>query len=130
MFNWFQKMFRIHEDRIEEVIKELFRFLLDDYGFYFAKSSLGDAVDQNGEFFFYGPLDAYCIYNERLCINVLYLVQRQEYDIYITDAYKADQIYIRNGIQVSNCQAYDLSSFAAEVKNSVVNSGEIYGCKM
>ena len=88
VFNWLQKMFRIHEDRIEEVVKELFRFLLDDYGFHFAKSSLGDAVDQNGEFFFYGPLDAYCIYNERICINVLYLVQRQEYDIYITDAYK------------------------------------------
>lgn len=130
MFKWILKKKKSAVDKNEEMIKALFSFLLDDYGFHFARGDLGNAVDKNGNFIFYGPLEAYYVYNSNVCINILYLVQRQDYNIYITDAYKADQIYIINGVAVSDHLAYDLHSFSAEVKNSVLKHGEIYGRKI
>lgn len=130
MFKWLTKIFKTPPDKNEERIKALFSFLFDDYGFHFAKGNLGNAVNKNGDFICYGPLEAYYIYNENVCINILYLVQRQDYDIYITDTYKADQVYIKNGITVPSYLAYDLEYFADEVKNSVINNGEIYGRKI
>lgn len=133
MFKRFLSLFRSSVDTVdknEEALKELFGFLLDDYGFHFAKCDLGNAVDKSGRFFFYGPLDAYFIYNKMVCINVLYLVQRQDCNIYITDIYKADQVHIRNGIEVPSHLAYDLNDFADKVKKSVINDGEIYGLKI
>ena len=130
MLKRFFEKFRTSEDKTEKTLKSLFDFLLNDYGFHFAKGDLGNAVDKSGKFFFYGPLNAYYIYNKNVCINVLYLVQRQDYYIYITDTHKEDQIYIKNGIAVSDDLAYDLKRFADEVKHGVVNCGEIYGRKI
>ena len=85
MINWIKRLFKPPVDKTELKIKELFQFLLDDYGLSYTKTDLGDLVDKNGKIIFYGPLNAYQIYNDNLCINIVNLVQRGDYDIYITD---------------------------------------------
>ncbi len=125
MFKW---LFRKSDtDKNEEMIKSLLSFLLTDYGFQYIKKDLGNAIDKNGKFFFYGPLYTYSIYNENVCINVLYLVQRQDFEIFITDTYKPNQIYIRNGTSVSDYLAYHFEEFAEEIKSNLIVKGEVYG---
>ena len=123
-------MFKSFVDKNEERILDLFQFLIENYGFSYAKGDLGDAVDERGEFFFYGPLKSYHIYNNHVCINILYLVQRQDFSIYITDGYRADQIYIRNGTEITSNMAYNLPLFAGKVRTSIENSGTICGHKV
>lgn len=130
MFQWFLNLFRPLPDENVPRIRELFSFLTEDYGFSFATEDLGDAVDRDGKFFFYGPLKAYCIYNESVCINILYLEQRQDYEIFITDSYKNDQVYIRSGTQIDDFFAYHLDRYADEVRASVAERGEICGRKI
>lgn len=120
----FFSLFKTTSDKIEKEITEHFDFLIKDHGFEFEKLPLGDAVDKNGDFFFYGPLNAYQIYNESVCINILHLVQRNDYNVYITDKKSEDQIYIRNGTEVS---LYDFSVLAKAIQESVLNSGKIFG---
>lgn len=121
----FKLLFKIFQPR-EARMKEWFSFLLVDYGFRFAKANLGDAVDKDGKFFFYGPVEAYYIYNKNVCINILYLTQRDEYEIYITDSYINDQIYIRNGTRISG----DPMCAAAEIESAVSGGCGIYGRKI
>lgn len=130
MCRWFSKLFLSQQEKTEIQIKDIFSFLFNDYGFCFAKADLGDAVDKDGRFFFYGPLNAYFIYNQNVCINILYLVQRQDYEIFITDSHKKDQVYIRNGTKVSSELANDLNRFALEVKDSTASCREIYKRKI
>ena len=49
---------------------------------------------------------------------------------YITDTYKNDQIYIKNGTIVSDRLAYHLDLFALEIKDMVTRRGEIYNRKI
>ena len=112
MFPRIAKLFKTSVDKNEEKILELLQFLMENCGFSFAKGDLGDAEDDRGEFFFYGPLKSYHLYNNHVCINILYLVQRQDFDIYITDGYRADQVYIRNGTEIQSYLAYNLPLFA------------------
>lgn len=127
MFQWFLNLFRPVPDENVPKIRELFSFLIEDYGFSFATEDLGNAVDKTGKFFFYGPLRLYCLYNERVCINILYLEQRQDYEIYITDTYRCDQVYIRNGTRLDDHFAYHLDRFAEVVRASTAERGEIFG---
>lgn len=117
-------------DSIEEDLKTKFSFLLVDYGFEFSKTSLGNAVNKEGKFFFYGPLYCYSIYNPNICVNILYLVQRQEFDIYITKEFCKDQVYIRNGICGLDQHACDLTLFARDINKSIKETGKIYGQKI
>lgn len=112
---------------IEERLLSLFDFLLNTYGFSYSKEELGNAVDKSGKFIFYGPLNAYQFYNENFCINILHLVQRDDYNVYITDIKSADQVFIINGIEVSSELAYNLPLFAEEVKKAVTNHSVLYG---
>lgn len=127
MIKWIKKLFASPTDEIELKIRCLFGFLIDNYDFSFAKIDLGNAVDKDGRFFFYGPLNAYQLYNDNICINILYLVQRQDYDVYITDKYCRDQKYIRNGLEIPSYLAYDLPRFACEVRAELQSSKTIFG---
>ena len=73
---------------------------------------------------------SYHIYNDNVCINILFLVQREDYSIFITDSYKKDQVYIRKGTMIPWRLAYDLPAFADEIKLSVEKYREIYGRKI
>ena len=127
MFQWLSSMFKPASDKVEETLLELFDFLISDYGFEYKKEMLGDAIDKGGKFFFCGPLNAYQFYNENVCIHILHLVQRDDYDVYITDKKSVDQVYIRNGIEVPSRFAYHFPLLAREVKESVLNCGKVFG---
>ena len=130
MFKWLANLFRPTPDKIEERLLALFDFLLNNYGFSYSKEELGNAVDKDGKFFFYGPLNAYQFYNKEICISILHLAQRDDYNVYITDKKSDDQVYIKNGIEMPSYLAYDLPLFAKEIKESILNYGELYGYKI
>ena len=130
MFRWFANLFKPVPDETEEKLLKLFDFLLNNYGFAYSKEALGNAVDKNGKFVFYGPLTAYQFYNSNVCINILHLVQRDDYNIFITDEKSTDQVYIQNGTEVSSHLAYNLPLFAKEIEESVLNGGELYGYRI
>ena len=127
MFKWISNLFKPTPDKIEERLLSLFDFLLNTYGFSYSKEELGNAVDKNGKFIFYGPLNAYQFYNENLCINILHLVQRDDYNVYITDKKSTDQVFIINGIEIPSELAYNLPLLAKEIEESILNYGTLYG---
>ena len=130
MFRWFPNLFNTTYDKTEENLRKLFSFLLNDYDFNFSKEIIENATDKNGKFFFHGPLNLYQFYNENACINILHLVQRDDYNVYITDKKSTDQTYIRNGVEVPYKLAYDPALLAKEIEQSVLNCGEIFGHKI
>lgn len=128
MLKWIKKLFfEPPVDKTEMEIKALFQFLIDDYGFTFTKNDLGNLVDKNGKLIFYGPLLAYQLYNENLCINIVNLVQRGDYDIYMTEKCSNDQHYIFSGLKLPSYLAYRRQKFADEIKAELVKSGTIFG---
>lgn len=127
MFQWFANLFNPAPDTTEENLLKLFSFLLNTYGFSYSKEELGDAVDKSGMFIFHGPLNAYQFYNENLCINILHLVQRDDYNVYITDKKRSDQVFIINGIEIPSELAYNLPLLAKEIEESILNYGTLYG---
>ena len=129
MFKWIANLLKPAPDKIEEQLLSYFDFLLNNYNFIYCKVKLGNAVDKNGKFFFYGPLNAYQFYNENVCINILHLVQRDDYNVYITDQKSVNQVYIRNGTEISSELAYNFSLFAEEVKQAVLKHSEWNGYK-
>ena len=129
MFKWIANLLKPVPDKIEEQLLSYFDFLLNNYNFTYCKVKLGNAVDKNGKFFFYGPLNAYQFYNENVCINILHLVQRDDYNVYITDQKSVNQVYIRNGTEISSELAYKFSLLAEEVKQAVLSRSEWNGYK-
>lgn len=129
MFKWIANLLKPVPDKIEEQLLSNFDFLLNNYNFIYCKVKLGNAVDKNGKFFFYGPLNAYQFYNENVCINILHLVQRDDYNVYITDQKSVNQVYIRNGTEIPSELAYNFSLFAEEVKQAVLKHSEWNGYK-
>ncbi len=127
ILKWIKKLFEPPADKTELKIKELFQFLFDDYGFSYVKNDLGNLVDKSGKVIFYGPLDAYQLYNDNLCINIVVLVQRNDCDIYITEKQSVDQHYIFDGMSLPSNFAYDLPFFASQVKSELLNSKTIFG---
>ena len=127
MLKWIANLFKPTPDKIEERLLSLFDFLLNTYGFSYSKVELGNAVDKSGKFIFYGPLNAYQFYNENLCINILHLLQRDDYNVYITDKKSADQVFIKNGTEIPSELAYNLPSLADEIKQAVLSHCEWHG---
>ena len=111
----------------EAEIKRLFVFLISEHNFEFSKAELGDAVDASGRFFFYGPVYSYALWNGKVCINILELVQRQDYNIYITKELTQHQPTIRSGIAVDGYDCYHWEAFAAKIKKELEEKGTICG---
>lgn len=130
MFRWLAPIVKPDSDNTEERLLNLFDFMLRDFGFSYAREELGNALDKDGNFIFYGPLNAYQFYNEKLCISILHLVQRDDYNVFITDKKSDDQVYIINGVEVPSRLAYDLPLFANELKESFLNGGDLYGYRI
>jgi len=111
----------------EAEIKKNFDFLISEYNFEFRKAELGDAVDASGRFFFYGPVYSYALWNGKVCINFLELVQRQDYNIYITKELTQDQPTIRSGVAVETYYCYHWEMFADKIKQELEEHGTICG---
>ena len=122
-----KKLFEAPVDETESKIKELFQFMFDNYGFSFDKVNLGNLVDKDGNLIFYGPLYAYQIFNNNLCINIVNLVQRGDYDIYITEKQTFDQHYIFDGLKLPSKLAYDLPLFSNQIKTELLSCKTIFG---
>ena len=127
MINWIKQLFKPPVDETELRIKELFQFLIDVYGFSYVKTDLGNLVDKSGKIIFYGPLYAYQIFNNNLCINIVNLVQRDDYDIYITEKQTLDQHYIFDGLKLPSKLAYDLPLFSNQIKTELLSCKTIFG---
>lgn len=127
MFKCIKKLFEPPIDKTELEIKALFQFLMEDYGFAFVKTDLGNLVDKSGKLIFHGPLYAYQLYNDKLCINIVSLVQRGDYDIYITEKYSNDQHYIFDGLQLPSYLAYRRLEFANKIRSELLNTRTIFG---
>ena len=119
MFQWIRSWFQPPVDRREQAILEQFGFLIDSYGFQYRHTNLGDWLDRNGKFFFSGPLYVYQFYTEKVCLNLLYLVQRDEYYGYLTEKQRNDQLYIRKGKDILEPFGYELPSLAQAVEESL-----------
>lgn len=127
MLNWHTNLFKPTSDKIEEQLLTLFDFLIHNNGFSYSKEELGNAVDKNGNFIYYGPLNAYQFYRENICISILHLVQRDDYNVYLSDKKSVDQLFIINGTEVPSELAYNLPLLAKEIKQAVLNHSEFYG---
>lgn len=106
-------------DETEELLMQQFGFLVDVYGFQYCKTDLGNYVDENGKLLFYGPYFAFSFYNDSFSLNILYLEQRKEYRITITESYCSEQAYIHHGIPVPEQYAEHLEEFSSELKNAL-----------
>ena len=124
---WIKKLFEPPIDKTEFKIREVFRFLLDDYDFSFVKTDLGNLVDENDKIIFCGPLDVYQLYNDNLCINIVILVQRNDRDVYITEKQSANQHYIFDGMHLQSNLAYDLPLLASQIKSELLSSKTVFG---
>ena len=119
MFQWIRSWFQSPVDRREQAILEQFGFLIDSYGFQYRHTNLGDWLDRNGKPLFSGPLYVYQFYTEKVCLNLLYLVQRDEYYGYLTEKQRNDQLYIRKGTEILAPFGYELPSLAQAVEESL-----------
>lgn len=126
MLQWFKNWFKPVPDPVEERLLALFDFLLKEHNFVYSKEELGDAVDKTGKFSFCGPLNAYQFHNDNICISILHLVQRDDYNVYITDRQSSDQVYLLNGTEVPSRLAYDLPALAEEIKDALARR-ELFG---
>lgn len=126
--------FNRHSNEIccdEEInLMKYFTFLLTDYKFKFDKLELGDMVDENGKRWFYGPYNCYYFYNEKVCINFMNLVQRQDWNVYITNEVLSNQNLIKKGKEVPGMLCYNWSLFASTIKEELANSQSIFGIKI
>ena len=111
----------------EVELRKFFEFLIFDYGFKFSKVNLGNLIDDEGKLIFYGPLVCYSFSNENICINFMYLFQRQDWYIRITKKLSDDQIYIRKGQKVEEQYCYNFGLLAAVIKSDITQNKEIFG---
>ena len=107
-----------------------FAFLLSEYNFKFDKLALGDMVDENGKLWFYGPYNCYYFYNGNVCINFMNLLQKQDWNIYITEEVLSDQNLIKKGKVVPDKLCYNWSLFASTIKEELLRSNSIFGLKV
>ena len=114
----------------EKNLMNYFTFLLTDHKFKFDKLELGDMVDENGKRIFYGPFNCYYFYNDRICINFMNLVQRQDWYVYITEEVLSDQNLICKGKKVPVELCYNWSLFAAVLKNEIERNNSIFDIQL
>ena len=87
-------------------------------------------VDETGKRWFYGPYNCYYFYNDKVCINFVNLVQRQDWDVYITEEVLSDQNLIRKGKKVPTELCYNWSLLASAIKDEAANSNSIFGINL
>ena len=110
-----------------ETVRVYFAPLLETYGFRLARYELGDAVDRNGEFFFYGPVYDYLLYKENICLHILFLAQRGELDFFLTEQPLADQPYIRRGKDIGAKYGYSISVLSRALCQELEEKGTAFG---
>lgn len=106
------------DDREKDLMKN-FSFLLTEYDFKFEKHEFGDKVDESGKLWFHGPFNGYYFYNDKVCINFMHLVQREDWYIYITKEVLADQNLIQRGEKVPETLWYDWPLLASVIKEKL-----------
>jgi len=127
----------------ESLFLESFRYLLIDYGFSFSYLEFKNAVDENNKFFYYGPVYCGSLYNDDSCINFILLVQRGEWDVYLTEKFTKKQSEIRNGKYLSDgfkalktfyslekktiSNSDYISAIAFYIQKEIVTYNEVYG---
>ncbi len=104
-----------------------FAFLLTEHNFKFDKLELGDMVDENGKLWFYGPYNCYYFYNNKVCINFLNLVQRGDWDVYMTQEVLSDQNLINKGKKAPEELWYNWSLLASAIKEELAKSNSLFG---
>ena len=114
----------------EKRLMKYFSFLLTEYQFKFDKLELGDMVDENGKLWFYGPYNCYYFYNDKVCINFINLVQRQDWEVYITHEVLSDQNLIKKGEEVSGKLCYNWVLLASVIKEELANNNSILGIQL
>jgi len=114
-----------HKDPTEERLLALFGFLTEEYGFQYCRTNLGNYTDRKGKLLFYGPYIAYSFYNAHFCLNILYLEQRDDYSVTVTQAFRPDGKNMEAGSAVSDYYAYHLASLAAAVQAALDQSPEL-----
>ena len=114
----------------EKKLMKYFSFLLTEHQFKFDKLELGDMVDENGKLWFYGPYNCYYFYNDKVCINFLNLVQRQDWNVYITHEVLSDQNLIKNGNEAPGNLCYNWSLLAKAIKEELAENNSIFGIKL
>ena len=110
----------------EKMLMKHFDFLINDYGFKFDKLNLGNMVNENGKLIFYGPYNCYYFYNNKICINFINLVQRQDWEIYITQYISADQNFIKKGRDLPG-YCYKMPLMASVIKKELEEKKTILG---
>ena len=114
----------------EKKLMKYFGFLLTEYNFKFDKLELGNMVDENGKLCFYGPYNCYYFYNDVICINFLNLVQRQDWNIYITTKVLSDQNLINKGKAVSDEYLYNWALLERTIKRELKERKTIFDVKI
>ena len=114
----------------EKRLMKYFSFLLTEYQFKFDKLELGDMVDENGKLWFYGPYNCYYFYNDKVCINFINLVQRQDWEVYITHEVLSDQNLIKKGEEVPGKLCYNWVLLASVIKEELANNNSIFGIQL
>ena len=114
----------------EKKLMKYFSFLLTEYQFKFDKLELGDMVDENGKRWFYGPYNCYYFYNDKVCINFMNLVQRQDWNVYITHEVISDQNLIKKGKEVPGELCYNWLLLASVIKEEIAKSNSIFGIQL
>ena len=114
----------------EKELMKYFSFLLTEYQFKFDKLELGDRVDENGKLWFYGPYNCYYFYNDKVCINFMNLVQRQDWSVYITHEVLSDQNLINKGKEVPGKLCYNWLLLASVMKEELAKNNSIFGIQL
>ena len=114
----------------EKRLMKYFSFLLTEYQFKFDKLELGDMVDENGKLWFYGPYNCYYFYNDKVCINFINLVQRQDWEVYITHEVLSDQNLIKKGEEVPGKLCYNWVLLASVMKEELAKNNSILGIQL
>ena len=114
----------------EKRLMKYFSFLLTEYQFKFDKLELGDMVDENGKLWFYGPYNCYYFYNDKVCINFINLVQRQDWEVYITHEVLSDQNLIKKGEEVPGKLCYNWVLLASVIKEELANNNSFFGIQL
>ena len=111
----------------EKNLMKYFSFLLTEHNFKFDKLELGDMVDETGRRLFYGPYNCYYFYNDKVCINFMHLVQRQDWYIYVTKEVLDDQNLINKGKKPPRELWYDWPWLVSVIKEELAKGNSLFG---
>lgn len=111
----------------EKNLMKYFSFLLTEYNFKFDKLELGDMVDETGRRLFCGPYNCYYFYNDKVCINFMHLVQRQDWYIYVTKEVLDDQNLINKGKKPPRELWYDWPWLVSVIKEELSKGNSLFG---